>query len=146
MNQYDLNEEDQAYLERLSPVCVVVKKNAEGDYEGLIEASFSMDFDKKTIRMWWSGKAYSMLGEHIINGEEDARGNAIEHEPTYGRGLSKPLNEYPLRPGYEIFNIMDDNLPVTINVKRWLESMRNPDEYKYYKRNALFTIKENKQA
>ena len=60
-------------LARYAPIRVVYKVDPEtGNIHGLTEESFSMGDSTACVRVWWSGKAYSILGEHFINGVEDA--------------------------------------------------------------------------
>ena len=91
---------------------------AAGTLQGLTEESFSMGWESKYIRIWWSGKAYSNFGTtHEINGIEDAKYNAKE-----GDLVIDPLAE---------------DSPIQIDWNSWLSATT-----KYYKRNAPFKIKE----
>ena len=106
-------------LVRFAPMRIILRNGENGNLQGLCEDSFAMSMSDYNVRIWWSGKAYSMLGEHLINGIEDAEHNAKE-----GDIIVDPLSE---------------NCPVTINWDKWLTAT-----IKYSKRNALFKIKEAK--
>jgi hypothetical protein len=103
-------------LSRYLPIRIVLRKTDDG-LEGLCEDSFSMSFSKYNVRIWWSGKAYSILGEHNINGIDDANHNA--------------------KPGDLILDPLSEDCPVTIDWRRWKDATT-----KYNKRNAMFTVKE----
>lgn len=103
-------------LVRYLPLRVVLRKGEDGTLTGLVEESFSMAQAATTVRIWWSGKAYSMLGEHHINGISDAEHNA--------------------KPGDLIVDPLSDECPIEIDWDRWLTATT-----KYSQRNALFKIK-----
>lgn len=105
-------------LSRFLPIRIVLRKGDTGELEGLCEESFSMNLSNTHVRIWWSGKAYSLLGEHIINGEEDAQHNAS--------------------PGDLIINPLSADCPIDINWDIWKKATN-----KYGKRNAPFTLKKN---
>jgi hypothetical protein len=105
-----------AELVRFLPIRVVLRKGEDGTLQGLCEDSFSMSMSQYNVRIWWSGKAYSMLGEHHINGEEDAKHNAKE--------------------GDLIIDPLSADCPVEINWDKWLTATT-----KYSQRNALFKLK-----
>lgn len=69
----DINER----LRKLSPIRVIIRKNSAGKIEGQVEHSFSMGWSENLVNIYWSGTAYSMLGEHEMNAIEWANGNAI---------------------------------------------------------------------
>lgn len=104
-------------LSRYLPLRIVLRAKDDGTLEGLCEDSFSMSMSDKFVRIWWSGKAYSILGEHIINGIDDAKHN--------------------MKDGDMIFDPLSDECPVEVDWKRWKEATT-----KYYKRNAPFKMKE----
>jgi len=105
-----------AELIRFLPIRIVMRKSQEGKLEGLCEESFSMGVYEHNVRIWWSGQAYSMLGEHKINGIDDAKYNAKE-----GDFVLDPLAE---------------DCPVEIDWARWLSATS-----KFGRRNAQFKIK-----
>ncbi len=104
-------------LARFLPMRIVLRKLDDGTYHGLCEDSFSMSTEPGIARIWWSGKAYSMIGEHTINGIDDANRNSKE--------------------GDIIVDPLSDDCPVQINWDRWLSATT-----KYGKRNASFSTKE----
>ena len=79
-----------------------------------------MSTKQNEVRIWWSGKAYSILGEHNINGIDDA---------IYNNKKSDFL----------MFDPLDPMCPVNIDWESWLHGMVNND--KYSARNAKFTAK-----
>ena len=105
-------------LARFLPIRVVLRKT-DDKLEGLCEDSFSMSFSDKTVRIWWSGKAYSILGEHFINGIDDAEHNA--------------------KDGDLVLDPFSDDCPVEIDWARWRSATT-----KYAKRNAPFKLREAK--
>ncbi len=106
-------------LINLLPLRIVLKRTPEG-IEGLTEESFSMGWEKNRVNIFWSGKAYSMLGEHVLDAEKDA---------THHR-----------KPGEEVWDPTDENCPVSINWTRWINATN-----KYDKRNAPFEPKGQKE-
>ena len=105
-----------AELVRFLPMRVVLRKSDEGVIEGLCEESFSMGWYEYNVRIWWSGKAYSMLGEHHINGVKDA-----EHQAKEGDLIFDPLAE---------------DCPIEIDWAHWLSTTS-----KFGRRNAPFKTK-----
>lgn len=103
-------------LHRFMPVRIVLRTDADDTLLGLCEDSFSMSTNAKSVRIWWSGKAYSMLGEHTLSGINDANYNA--------------------KAGDIIYDPLADDCPVDIEWESWLSATD-----KYSKRNARFKIK-----
>lgn len=103
-------------LSRFMPIRVVLRE-VDGKLHGLTEESFTMNVSDTHVRIWWSGKAYSFLGEHFLDGTEDAAHNA--------------------KPGDLILDPLDESCPVKIDWERWASATT-----KYGKRNAPFTVKE----
>lgn len=106
-----------AALQRYLPIRVVLRKDENGNTLGLVENSFSIDLSRQEVCVWWSGRAYSMLGEHHISGLDDATHNAKE--------------------GDLIIDPLSDDSPITIDWDGWLAATT-----KYSKRNARFKLKE----
>jgi hypothetical protein len=103
-------------LSRYLPIRVVIRHN-EGVIQGLVENSFSLDWSATRVNIFWSGKAYSMLGEHDLNGIENAKHNA----KAAGDLVIDPLAE---------------DSPIEIDWEKWLASTT-----KFDKRNAPFKVK-----
>lgn len=103
-------------LSRFLPIRVVLRKAEYGELQGLCEDSWSMSMSDHYVRIWWSGKAYSMLGEHNIDGSADAEHNAKE--------------------GDLILDPLSDDCPIEINWEAWTTATR-----KYGQRNAPFKAK-----
>lgn len=105
-----------AELVKYLPIRIVLRKSEDGTLKGLVEHSFAMDVATGGVRIWWSGKAYSMLGEHHINGIDDAKYNA--------------------KAGDLIIDPLTEDCPVEIDWESWLTATD-----KYNQRNARFKIK-----
>jgi hypothetical protein len=105
-------------LSRFLPIRVVLRKE-DDTYKGLIENSFSMDFSETRVRVWWSGKAYSILGEHNLSGIEDAEHNA--------------------KPGDLVIDPLAEDSPIEVDWEAWEKSTS-----KFDKRNAPFKLKDLK--
>mgnify|MGYP001769689429 CR=1 FL=1 len=107
-----------AELIRFMPMRIILRKNESGKIEGLCEESFSMGLYEHSVRIWWSGTAYSNLGTtHTIDGVADATCNAKD-----GDIIIDPLSE---------------DCPVEIDWARWLSTTS-----KFSRRNAQFKVKE----
>lgn len=102
-------------LSEYLPIRVVIRNN-DGKIQGLCEDSFSLSCSGHRVRIWWSGKAYSFLGEHIINGIEDAERNAGPEDI-----IIDPLSNESL---------------ITVDWEKWMNATT-----KYDKRNAPYTVK-----
>lgn len=105
-------------LSRFLPIRIVLREQ-DGKIKGLVENSFSMDLSDTRVRIWWSGKAYSFLGEHHLNGIDDANHNA--------------------KAGDLIIDPLSDDCPVEIDWDSWVKAIG-----KYEKRNAPFRVKDIK--
>jgi len=106
-------------ISRFLPVRIILRKN-EGKIEGYVEHSFSMDWSDKQVLIYWSGKAYSMLGEHQL----DAIKWSSDNNVAAGGTIYDPLTE---------------DCPVEIDWDRWLTATN-----KFDKRNADFKLKDSK--
>jgi hypothetical protein len=104
-------------LSSLLPVRVVIRHTVAGTIEGLIENSFSMGWSTDRVNIFWSGRAYSILGEHNIDGIENASHNADSTTDL----VIDPLAE---------------DSPIEIDWAAWRASTT-----KFDKRNAPFTMK-----
>ena len=119
-----LSAEDQARLERFLPLRVVIRRHADGSIEGLTEESWNMNWSDKRVNIFWSGKAYSILGESVLDAEADARHNcnATATPDLY------TAEEMVIDP-------MAEDSPIVVDWKRWLNA-----SHKYDKRNAHFVL------
>ncbi len=104
-------------IARFLPIRVVLRKQEDGTYHGLCEQSFAMSTEPNAVRIWWSGKAYSILGEHLINGIDDAN--------------------YQLKEGDIVIDPLSDDSPIEVDWDKWVNATG-----KYGKRNAPFKMKE----
>lgn len=105
-------------LERFLPIRVVVRIE-DGAIEGRVEHSFSMGWERKCINIFWSGNAYSMLGEHKLDGVSWAEQNVNSYNPK----------EFVIDP-------LAEDSPVEIDWESWLSATT-----KFDKRNAPFKVK-----
>ena len=119
-----LSAEDQERLARFLPVRAVIRWHADGSLEGLTEESWNMNWSDKRINIFWSGKAYSMLGESVLNAQADAEHNCKKSTP------------HDLFTAQEtIIDLMASDCPIAVDWKRWLDA-----RHKYDKRNAHFIV------
>ena len=117
-----LTPEQLGTLARNLPYRVIVRKAADGAYEGVTEESFCMATNKQRARLWWSGKAYSLLGEHVIDAVDHAERNAT-------------------KPGDLVYDPLAPDSIVHVDwPHRFGKDLTRKD--KYSDRNALFIIKE----
>ena len=117
-----MDDELKSRLQCFTPMRVVLRLNKDGKVEGLTENSFDMGWSANRVRIWWSGKAFSMLGEHDIDGVQDAE---------YNRDDSQHL----------IFDPLADDCPVFVDWGAWWSAMQAGDNRKYDARNAIFLLK-----
>jgi len=111
-------------LERFLPIRVVIRRHADSKIEGLVEHSFSMAWAEDRVNIFWSGKAYSILGEHELDGVKNANGNCT---PTEGDLFTpEELVIDPLAP----------DSPIEIDWNKWLSATS-----KFNKRNAPFVVR-----
>lgn len=103
-------------LSHLLPLRIILRKE-DNIYKGVIENSFSIELSDKYVRLWTSGKAYSFLGEHILNADDDARHNS--------------------KKGDLIMDPFDEKCPIEIDWDKWRAA-----KDKFNIRNASFKYKE----
>jgi hypothetical protein len=111
-------------LNRFLPIRCVVRKHSDGTIEGMTEESFCLDWSKFRVNIFWSGKAYSILGEHQLDGIADAEYNCKKSEGD----LFTPT-EFVIDP-------LAEDSPIDVDWERWLNAVG-----KYDKRNAHFKLK-----
>ena len=117
-----LSAEDQERLQRFLPVRAVIRRHADGSIEGLTEESWNMNWSQKRVNIFWSGKAYSMLGESLLDAQADAQQNC---KKTTATDLFTAQES--------VIDLMADDCPIAVDWKRWLNA-----SHKYDKRNAHF--------
>lgn len=103
-------------ISRYLPIRVILAEK-EGKLQGYVEHSFSMDWSETQVLIYWSGKAYSMLGEHKL----DAIKWSSDNNVAAGGTIYDPLTE---------------DCPIEIDWARWLSATN-----KFDKRNAPFKLK-----
>lgn len=108
-------------LSHLLPIRVVIRRTEDGKIEGLIENSFSMDWSSFRVNIFWSGKAYSILGEHNLDATKDA-----EHNAKSGDLVIDPLAE---------------DSPIEVDWAIWRKAT-----LKFDKRNAPFTMRKQHES
>lgn len=109
-------------LQPFLPIRVVLELQ-DGVIHGLTELSFAMQMDPKRVNIFWSGKAYSILGEHVVDGVSWADENC---KPNLGQVVVDPLSP---------------DSPIEVDWERWLAAVTSPTGSKFHKRNAPFTAK-----
>lgn len=119
-----LREEDRARLERFLPIRVVVRRHADGAIEGLTEESWNLNWSHNRVNIFWSGKAYSILGETTLDGVADAKHNCEATLPDL------------FTPQELVIDPLAEDSPIAIDWLRWLNA-----SHKYDKRNAHFAPK-----
>ena len=114
---------DAEHLQRLLPIRIVLKQE-QGQVLGLVEKSFSLDWDRTRVNIFWSGEAFSNLGTtHILDGATHAEKDALHFKATS-------------------YNPLLRNCPVVINWKQWLEAFSaTSHSNKFFRRNAAFSVK-----
>lgn len=115
-----ITQELQDKLARYLPIRMVVRVE-EGKVQGRVEHSFSMDWDDGRVNVFWSGKAYSILGEHQLDGVKWANDNVNKQK----------FNEFEF-----VIDPLADDSPIDVDWETWLAATD-----KFSKRNAKFTVK-----
>lgn len=119
-SSFDINEIVQVYINKFLPIRIILRFDENGNIEGLCEDSFSMSWMKDRVQVYWSGKAYSILGEHQLDAVRDSAVNA------------KKFKAYAFDP-------MDSMCPVKLDLARWLNGVYSNN--KYEARNSIFEKK-----
>lgn len=114
----DLSPEHQERINKMLPLRIVLKDD-NSTIQGRTELSFGMDWNNYDVLIFWSGKAYSMLGEHNLDATKDAKYNVKEWDS----------HQF-------IFDPLAEDCPIDIDWAQWLDA-----EDKYRKRNARFKVK-----
>ena len=118
MEEIDITHDILKYdLGRFMPIRCVIKRDKDNHIYGLTEESFNMNWEKSRINIFWSGKAYSIIGEHIIDGIDSAQHNASSM-------------------GGEVIDPLSPDSPILIDWNKWRSATS-----KYDKRNAFFVTK-----
>ena len=76
----------RARVERLMPLRVVIRQYPSGATEALTEESWSMNWSDHRALVFWSGKAYSLLGEHLLDGVADAQAHCNDGQKDHDQG------------------------------------------------------------
>ena len=118
-------------IKRLSPLWVVLRQApGENGWHGLVENSFTMEWNSDRVCIFWTGIAYSILGEHCINGQDSAR-EQVEY-------YTKKHPDCKI----QAFDAQSPECPIEIDWDYWWEAMQAGARRKYDSRNAKFKIKE----
>lgn len=113
-----MNENIQDQLAKYLPIRMVVRLH-ENTIEGKIELSFSMGWNADRANVFWSGRSYSVLGEHDSDAVKWAGQNINKYD----------ANEVMIDP-------LSEDSPIEVDWQSWLSASD-----KYNKRNAKFTVK-----
>lgn len=92
-------------LKENTPLRIMIKKT-DGAYKGYIENSFNMDWSQTHVLVYWSGKAYSMLGEHELCALKD-----VEYHMRNDNTAAKQYYDF-------IVNEMSDIIEIQTKAKR----------------------------
>jgi len=114
-------------LTRFLPVRVLIGTPPGANHpQCLIEHSFSMDWSTDRVLIFWSGKAYSILGELKL----DAAKEIISQQQHYAAK----------HPDWKIeaCDPLAEDSPVEIDWDRWLKALETGS--KFDKRNAHFVL------
>ncbi len=104
------------FLKRFLPLRVILRR-VDNEYKGIIEESFSMGVSSEYVRLWWSGRAYSFLGEITLDACKDASYNCHHADDV-------------------IYNPLSNDCPVVIDFDVWEKATD-----KFGKRNPPFKLK-----
>lgn len=99
------------------------------DYEGEVEHSFSLSWDKRLVGIYWSGTAYD--NTFGTTWELDAVKNAE-------RNCAKRINPHN---SIAVYDPLSPDCPVAVDLVTWVNSFFNPKANKFDKRNAPFRMK-----
>lgn len=106
-------------LRRFLPLRIILRKELDGRYSGMVENSFSLSYDTHRVNIFWSGEAYSFLGKHKLDAVRDAEYNA------------PPM-------GGEIFDPLSPGCPIAVDLASWLDTLADKTSHKFDRRNAFF--------
>ena len=111
--------------ELLTGYVVVGQQPGDNALCAVIEHSFSMDASKTHAQLYWTGTAYTIVGEIEIDG----KAHAEEQLRNFNRS----------RPGwnFRVFHIEDEDCPIVLD----LEAQRRATS-KFGRRNVPFTMKD----
>ena len=125
-----MSDDRREKIRQLPVFIVLARQPGANAVSGLIENSFSMDWSDDRVNMFWSGTAYSILGQHEIDGRENADFNCRKMAQT--------------RPTWElkVYDARADDCPVTIDWDRWIDAMLVGQARKFDARNAHFVMKD----
>lgn len=122
-------------LQRFLPIrCLLGRAPLDNHPKGLVENSFSMDWRDDRILLFWSGKAYSILGEHKLDATKEIEAQ-LEH---YRRQ----------HPDWEFLALdpLAEDSPIEIDWQFWLDAREAGARRKYDSRNAPFKMREQADA
>lgn len=106
-------------LQSLLPLRIILKKCEDGRYEGMVEHSFHLAFDKHRVNIFWSNTAYDQFGgKHNLKAIKDAEYNAAIL-------------------GGEVYDPLSPECPVAVDLYSWIETIKDKNAKKFDKRNAF---------
>ncbi|MDX0267671.1 hypothetical protein GOC13_07490 [Sinorhizobium meliloti] len=115
--------------------CIVLRRDkGQNGFTGLVEHSFSMDWGADEVRFWWTGKAYSILGEHQLDGRKDAESQAKHYREKH------PDSEFV------VFDVRDPQLPVELDWSPYLKNREygrseDPKEQRRWSKHAARNVR-----
>lgn len=104
-----INTEPHHNVPNEVPQGAILLRLSKGDnaYSALVENSFSVDWRTDSVRFFWSGKAYSILGTHELDGFQDAEDQREHYQLKYPDDV------------LTVFDVRDPNLPIIIDWSEW---------------------------
>jgi hypothetical protein len=133
----DINTETHQNVPDEVPQGAILLRLCKGDnaYSALVENSFSMDWKTDSVRFFWSGKAYSILGTHELDGFQDAEDQRAHYQAKYPDDV------------LTVFDVRDTSLPIIIDWEGWQKNreygrQNDPRWRKFLARNPSFKMKD----
>lgn len=111
------------HKEKHLPLRILLRKTADGQYEGEVEHSFHLSWERDKVGIYWSGTAYSLLGACQLDAIKDAEGNAARKNDPSSIIVCDPLST---------------ECHVEVDIVTWTKAFMSPKANKFDKRNAPF--------
>jgi len=114
--------------ERHLPLRILLRITENGQYEGEVEHSFSLSWERDRVGIYWSGTAYNLLGTSQLDAIKNAEGNAARKDNPSLIIVCDPLST---------------ECPVEVDIVTWVKAFMSPRAKKFDKRNAPMKQKEH---
>lgn len=109
------------HREKHLPLRILLRRASDGQYEGEVEHSFCLSWERNKVGISWSGTAHSLLGAHQLDAVKNAEGNAARKDDPSLVIVCDPLST---------------NCPVEVDIVTWTKAFLSPKANKFDKRNA----------